>query len=46
MPVTTRRVATMAKGQVRKTKEVKKPKKDKVAAKPAAGAATTTAAKK
>jgi hypothetical protein len=35
----------MAKGQVRKPKEAKKPKKDK-AAKPAAGATTMAAAKK
>ena len=35
----------MAKGQVRKTKEVKKPKKDKVAAKPVAGAPAAAAKK-
>lgn len=37
----------MAKGQMRKTKEAKKPKKDKAAAaKPAVGASTVAAAKK
>lgn len=35
----------MAKGQLRKTKEAKKPKKDK-AAKPAAGSSTVSSAKK
>jgi hypothetical protein len=42
----TRRGSTMAKGQMRKTKEAKKPKKDKAAAAKAAGATTMAAPKK
>lgn len=36
----------MAKGQLRKTKEAKKPKKDKAAAKTAVGTATVASVKK